>query len=70
MSIKIAHKQSAAEVVSSVTAEMLRPRVAQSAKETGIKKEYAVPEVPAKRKAVPSRRVRRGPAQFFTSPAS
>jgi hypothetical protein len=50
MSIKIAHKQSAAEVISSVTAEMLIPRVAQSAKETGIKKEYAVPEGPAKRR--------------------
>jgi hypothetical protein len=69
MSFKNGHKKSPAAVVSSVTAEMLRPRVAESAKKAGIKKEYAAPEAPGKRKPCSFSSVRRGASPVLTSPA-
>jgi len=69
MSIKNAHKPSPVAVVSSVTAEMIRPRVAESAKKAGIKKEYAAPEAPGKRKPCSVKQRQKGASPVLTSPA-
>jgi hypothetical protein len=68
MSIKSGHKQSNAAVLSSVTAEMAKPRLAESAKKPGIKKEQAAAEAQEKRKRVPSSPAR-GASPIFISPA-
>jgi len=69
MSIKNGHKKSPAAVVSSVTTEMLRPRVTESAKKAGIKKEYAAPEAPGKRKPCSVKQSQKGASPILTSPA-
>ena len=69
MSIKNGHKKSPAAVVSSVTTEMLRPRVAESAKKAGIKREYAAPEAPGKRKPCSVKQRQKGASPVLTSPA-
>jgi hypothetical protein len=67
MAINNSHKESPAALLSSVMAEMAKPRVAESAKRVGIKKEYAAPESSAKQKPLAPGR-RKAPFHLLASP--
>jgi hypothetical protein len=67
MATKLGSRESAAAVLATVTAEMAKPRVVESAKRAWSKKEDAAREPSAKRKTVLRGR-RKAPFQLLTNP--